>query len=567
MATPEIIDTKHLKASIDALASRGNTTRQRAFAAWYAQNFLSADEDEVLDLASMDGGEDQGIDLIYADTTANQIHVLQAHCPETPNKKTPTNKWDAVTASIAAFETPDLFKTQGRLDLYKHLAHIKESYPDYDVTFGLISLGEKSDQICKKLDATQQAPSFKQYSFFYHSLPDIQSKYSSLVASEHNVLKDHIKFKDKYLHNKGKFGEAWFGTVSAKELIRLFKDYKSELFAGNVRLFIGSRKGSINEQIIKTAKEDPGLFWALNNGISIVANSVEVDANDKSRLNLHRFSIVNGCQTTSCLAAAEAENADVLVRVVAAAPSVVSDIVRFNNSQNAVKIWAVRSVDDTQEHLRTEFEKFKIQYAPKREGTKSKRDPNRIIELDKLTQFLASARHEFLIQAINSKTELFDQPYQKLFDHNTRAAPIHLSWRTGILSDEIRQERAGSLKSGGDKISNALLGVSGTYWIIYCTNKLINAANPTLYSQLDLQKQLSPEFDGALKKYTLAAIDMYFDTAIDTYDEDEFGSVRSALRSQRFLQKFDQKINNKLAGKIKSLKLPQLASALKSASK
>ena len=67
-----------------------------------------------------------------------------------------------------------------------------------------------------------------------------------------------------------------------KELIRLHKSYKTELFAGNVRLFIGSRKGSINEQIIKTAKNQPGLFWALNNGISIVAIAVEEDFNNKS---------------------------------------------------------------------------------------------------------------------------------------------------------------------------------------------------------------------------------------------------------------------------------------------
>ena len=81
--------------------------------------------------------------------------------------------------------------------------------------------------------------------------------------------------------------------------------------------------------------------------------------------------------------------------------------------------------------------------------------------------------------------------------------------------------------------------------------------------QLDLSKQISPEFNNALKKYISAALDIYFDTAIDTYDEEEFGSVRSALRSQKFLQKFDKKLNNKIAGKIKSLKLPGLVNVLR----
>ncbi len=550
-------------ASIDALALRGNTTRQKAFAAWYATTFLSADEDEVLDLASMDGGEDQGIDLIYVDTTSSQIYVLQSHCPENTTKKTPIVKWDAVVASVAAYETPEIFKTQGRSDIYNHLVSTKEAYKDFDVIFGLVSFGDASKQVQTKLSATKKSPSFNEYDFFYNSAPEIVSKYKSLIEDEDNVTKDEIVFKGPIIQHNDKFGKAWFGTVSAKELIRLHKSYKTELFAGNVRLFIGSRKGSINEQIIKTAKNQPGLFWALNNGISIVANAVEEDGKDKSKLILHRFSIVNGCQTTSCLATAAAENADVLVRVIAASSSVVSDIVRFNNSQNAVKIWAVRSVDETQDHLRKEFKKHSIQYAPKREGLKIKKDAEKIIELDKLTQFLASTKSEFLIQAINSKTELFDQPYQKLFNNQVHATDIHLAWRIGIISDEIRQERAKTLKDQDDKVSNSLLGVSGTYWTIYCANKLIETANNSLSSHLDLSKQISPEFNNALKKYISPALDIYFDTAIDTYDEEEFGSVRSALRSQKFLQKFDKKLNNKIAGKIKSLKLPALVNVLK----
>lgn len=144
-------------------------------------------------------------------------------------------------------------------------------------------------------------------------------------------------------------------AVSAEELQRLHKRHNDELFAGNIRLFLGARKGGINEQIIKTAKEEPGAFWALNNGITIVADTVDAIAseNGSSSFKLKRFSIVNGCQTTSSLVQAKASSkAKVLARIIAAKSSIRTDIVRYNNSQNAVRIWSVRSADNIQQTLR-----------------------------------------------------------------------------------------------------------------------------------------------------------------------------------------------------------------------
>ena len=551
--------------SIDTLAERAKISRQKAFAAWYAESFFDADEDEVLELAAMDGGEDQGIDLIYVDKQTEQIFVLQAHCPENLTKSTPKNKWDAITAAIPAYESPDIFKTQGRKELYEHVVAVNAKYSDYAVVFGLISLGLNSDSIAKSVENTKKSSSFSKYDYFYLSQPEIINRYVALVANEKGIPDDFIQFETTVIQDQGKYGKAWFGSVSASELIRLHGKYKNSLFAGNVRLFIGTRKGGINEHIVKTARDDSGLFWALNNGISIVANTVEPFENEPKKLRLHRFSIVNGCQTTSCLAEAGASDAKVLVRVIAATPAVVTDIVRYNNSQNAVKIWAVRSVDDTQERLRLDFDKENISYAPKQEGARKKNNGKDVIDLDKLTQFLASTKSDYLIQAINAKTELFDQPYQNIFTHDISAGFVYLYWRVGAVADEVRKNRLDALKSKGtDKVSIALLGVSATYWIVYCASKIILAENKSIDTVLSLGKQKDISFGNALSKYVLAALDFYFDVAIDTYDEDSFGSVRSALRSPKFLQKFDQKANNKLAGKVSLMKLPNLSSVLKS---
>ncbi len=94
-------DLKEIIGSIDELASRGRISRNRAFAAWYAINFFDIDEDEALEAAAADGGNDQGIDAVFAGEATQEIVVIQAYCPENFDKKTPKAKWDAAISSAA----------------------------------------------------------------------------------------------------------------------------------------------------------------------------------------------------------------------------------------------------------------------------------------------------------------------------------------------------------------------------------------------------------------------------------------------------------------------------------
>ena len=67
-----------------------------------------------------------------------------------------------------------------------------------------------------------------------------------------------------------------------------------------------------------------------------------------------------------------------------------------------------------------------ITYASKQEGSRQKKNKS-TIELDKVTQYLASAENAFLIQAIDNKGELFDQPYQKLFHRGIQSREVYLA--------------------------------------------------------------------------------------------------------------------------------------------
>ncbi len=556
-------DLTDIISSIDQLAERAKITRSRAFAAWFAITFFDVDEDDALESAAIDGGNDQGIDIAFADDSSEEIVVLQAHCPENLTKKTPKNKWDAVIASIPFIKNPAELIKSGRPDLAETLESLKKSHHGYSYAVGLITLGLKSEEIERSLQAHEGDGAYKEMSLFHFAQEDIRAKYQSLVDAEAGIPEDELHFSGKHFEDSGDYGKAWIGSVTATDLKRLHKKHQDKLFAGNIRLFLGSRKGGINEQIIKTAKTAPGNFWALNNGITIVADNVKLESeNDEqgSTLKLKRFSIVNGCQTTSSLVRADADaSAKVLARVIAAKQGLKNEIVRYNNSQNAVRIWTVRAADDIQEQLRKEFQRVGVIYAPKQAGSRKKRDA-RTIELDKVTQYLASAEQQFLIQAIDNKSELFDEPYQKLYKKGIKASAVYLAWIVGRLADQERRNRADKLE--GDP-NASLLGVTSGYWIVYCAYKMLRKFSDLNSASITLEKMMAEEFENALAKYVQQAVSMFYEAAVDTYDRDVFGSVKSTLRSTKFLQKIDGKLNNRIIN-ITQRKLPDLAATAKS---
>ena len=314
--------------------------------------------------------------------------------------------------------------------------------------------------------------------------------------------------------------------------------------------------------MINTAKESPGSFWALNNGITIVADTVVLaDVKDgNSSFKVRRFSIVNGCQTTSSLVQAKADNsAKVLARVIAAKASVRTDIVRYNNSQNAVRIWSVRSADNVQRALRDKFVEIGVSYAPKMAGARRKRDL-KTIELDRVAQYLASSHQEYLVQAIANKGELFDQPYQQIFHKSIQATEVYLAWLIGIAADSERQSLHESLS---DDANAGLLSVTSTYWISYCAHKLIARFSKLDSPHLTLQAMETTEFKSALKKYVTRAAALFYDAAVDAYDRDMYGSVKSTLRSAKFLSKIDSKLNLR-AAQLPPKSLPDLAAVARS---
>jgi hypothetical protein len=559
MATNEssIDSRKELIIAIDALARRGGISRDRAIAAWYATTLLGIDEDEAIDAASVDGPEDAGCDFIYIDDEQETMYVLQGYVSDRPEKSAAIRKWNALVAALANLRDPISFKHSGRLDIYERLTEVDTE--DYSIVFGLVTLAAKSDAISRQWETTVRSKTYgHNVSFFYEYQDTLYDKYLVAKAAGRNVPEDTLNFNGQVAELKGEFGQAIVGTVSASELARLHVKYENRLFEGNVRLFIGQRKGGINEKIIDTASNRPGEFWALNNGITIVAESFECMV--ESKYKLRHFSIVNGCQTTVSLSKAietseDAGKSQVLVRIVGAKKTLLTDIVRYNNTQNPVKLSAVRLLDPIQEGLRTSFDIIGYSYAPKQEGARVAKNVKRI-ELEKIAQYLASMTDETVLEAVTRKMELFDKFYKSVFPRGLLPEKVFLAWQ---IAQEIEKERAALLaaNSSPDKVMKTILGIHGTPWGIYVTSYIIQESGSDL-SKLTLKRMSTDEFRNAISKYAKRGMELYAELAVNIVSSEDNGeNVRNQIRVKTFLDKLNRNLSLRKT-KFPAWKLPKL---------
>lgn len=159
------------------------------------------------------------------------------------------------------------------------------------------------------------------------------------------------------LMEKGEDYFAFAVKLDATELLKILlegdteeekfqkKKLKKGLFEDNVRDYQGDTK--VNVGIRKTIDNDANSFIVLNNGITIIVNSVEWNQR-QTQVKLDNPQIVNGCQTCNVIYRAyindneSINDVSIVAKIIVINPSNLdfadkkSEIVIANNSQNMV---------------------------------------------------------------------------------------------------------------------------------------------------------------------------------------------------------------------------------------
>jgi len=193
--------------------------------------------------------------------------------------------------------------------------------------------------------------------------------------------------------------EGYIGTVKLRDFYAFLRDDDGELadriFESNVRGF--QQATPVNVQIGASLRANGAPnFWLLNNGITVIAESVS-NAGHK-RLSLEDPQIVNGLQTSreifSYFTQASPVNEDrsILMKVIETRDPVVGDaVIKATNSQNKMPAASLRATDPIHHQIEDLFKQYGFYYDRRKGYYKDKGKPaSKIISVIGLLQAVVS---------------------------------------------------------------------------------------------------------------------------------------------------------------------------------
>jgi hypothetical protein len=413
--------------------------------------------------AVTDGGGDKGCDFLFVHEPTGTAVIGQAYLSDQPKDVPKVGKAADLNSAVgwvlnpemraglpdtlrSAAEQLDVAFEDGAVDTIE-LWFSHNSEHSIDVEAELKTAVNTADAILRKRfgDDSNIDVRFVQVDLGRLDSWLSQSEFAILVDARLEVP------AEKFLEEKGTTWRAAVATVPGSFLKALFEDYGPEkLFSGNIRDYLGRRRSArnINFGIETTANQQPTDFFAFNNGVTALVGHIE--ASDEA-LTVDGITIVNGAQTTGALAkAAGASDTKVLIRFVECSdPATLEDIVRYNNTQNAIAPSDFRSRDNQQKRLRAEFSQIpNCVYTGARRGPAVAQAVGVVtIESDEAAQALA-AFHGAPELAYHGKSRIWedDALYGRLFGDATSAK--HIVYTTSLAAAVL--EKKAALRLEGD---------------------------------------------------------------------------------------------------------------------
>ncbi len=142
--------------------------------------------------------------------------------------------------------------------------------------------------------------------------------------------------------------KSYLVVLPGELLTTIYGLYGARLLEQNVRVFLQAR-GDVNKGLIETAREEPEMFFAYNNGLTAIASELTLEKTDDGSLGIKKINdlqIVNGGQTTASLLYAKdreetnLKNVFVQMKLSVIEPDEVAEIVpnisKFANTQNRI---------------------------------------------------------------------------------------------------------------------------------------------------------------------------------------------------------------------------------------
>ncbi len=444
-ATPEM--TLEVRDAVDSLRAE---FPEHAYLLFAAGLLLSTgDYEQLARDAVLDGVDDKKIDLFFIDREVGRAVVIQAHeRPDWEDKTPPVNKATDLNAASAWLLDSDLDQI-ARPDIRSHAEELRDALSSgevYEVSLYYLHNASPSPNVRTELGTVQNSLNIRLAQW----APDAESPIRGtatelslqgvvgLYEARHAAITvtDSISLPTVSQAQQIQ-GDQWRGaqaTVRARDLVRLVAQYGESLTSANIRDYLGRRSSSrnINQQIRKTAEDNPQNFWVYNNGLTLINRSFSVTSES---LQCSGLAVTNGAQTLGSLAEVvdqkQLETAMIPIRVIASDnPSLIENIIRYNNTQNPIKPWELRVLDPVQARIEEDFKtKLGITYQYRRSRS---RILVQNVHLSKLAPWL-DAYNGQPTRAHRNSPELFENErlYRDLFNDEADVRHLLAVYRLG----------------------------------------------------------------------------------------------------------------------------------------
>lgn len=419
-----------------------------------------------------DGTKDYGIDAYYIDEENKRINVYQFKYIETYGKTRKSIKEKEINNMMATIDAiwnkNDTFLSDVNYRVKEAIKEIQKAlgngYTDTKIFF-VTNFREPVNKTNKNRYCKTFLNKFRAHLEFCG-----MDEVCQLILKVRKVPKDtNIKLvgRNYFDFSKGQIRTVT-GQVEAISLIKSLIDGQTgELDEGfleeNVRIYLRT-KGKINKQIYETAKgENRYKFFAYNNGITAICNSLDFTPSADPTLKLKDFQIVNGGQTIHALydiykdkqLKQYLKDISLLIRIYELKEREIGqEIARYTNTQNPVKMRDIMANDDVQIKLEEEFKKMGYCYERKKNQYRGKINISKRIDAEKIGQTLLAFYLEKPGSSKNKKQEIFGDYYNEVFDPdkiNTEyVLPPYLLYKR--IESEVRnlQKRIKHLENNGE---------------------------------------------------------------------------------------------------------------------
>jgi AIPR protein len=371
----------------------------KALAAFVLIHEAGAGKEQAV-AASIDGGDDHGIDSVWVSPT-EQVWLVQS-------KYQQDGDGEPKLAEVTAFADGLRDFIAGRFERFNaalgpKLPAVRRAFDSgvVQVHAALVytgrTFGEDRRRQFDDMQNLYNRDRADQFRFHRYALEHLHETFLSLQAepeiTEEIVLKSYGQIDAPY--------RAYFGVMDVADIAKLCENRVHALVQRNIRRYQGS--SAVNAAIRQTALIEPQHFFYYNNGITFLCDEARrlgfIDpAQRNARLELRRLSIINGAQTAGSIATEppasyQGSPAQVLVTVICTQgddgdfPLAVTE---YRNRQNALLPLHFAALDANQEELRQTLQASGICYLYKHAAD----DPapsERVFTIEEAAQFLACA--------------------------------------------------------------------------------------------------------------------------------------------------------------------------------